>query len=85
MALFLDGHELEERNADEFLAAWSDRAATDVRCLKRWVGEDRRNVALLVEAPDEDSVRICDPDAKEVTELFAPAKRWLSLDSIEMA
>ena len=85
MALFLDVHELDGRDVDEFLAAWSAQAATGVRCLKRWVGEDRRNVALLVEVADEDSVRACDADAKEVTELFAPAERWLSLDSIEMA
>lgn len=85
MALFLDVHELDARGAEAFVAAWSARAGEGARCRKHWVGEDGRTVALLVEAPDEETLRACDPDAKEVTELFAPAERWASYDSIEVA
>jgi hypothetical protein len=85
MALFLDIHDLDALGAEAFLTSWSARANDGIRCLKHWVGEDGRSVALLVEAPNEDSLRACDRDARELTELFAPAERWLSYDSIEMA
>ncbi len=85
MALFLAIHELDGLGLEVFLARLAAHADEGIRCLKHWVGEDGRNVALLVEAPNEDSLRACDRDAKELTELFAPAERWVSFDSIEMA
>jgi hypothetical protein len=75
MALFLDVHELNGGGAEAFVAAWAAGAGDGVRCLGHWVGEDGRKVALLVEAPDADSLRACDPEATELTELFAPAER----------
>jgi hypothetical protein len=83
MALFLNVHELDAQAAETFLAAWSTRCADGIRCLKHWVSDDA--IALLVEAPNEASVRACDPGAIEVTELFAPARRWASCDSIDFA
>jgi hypothetical protein len=84
MALFLDIHDLDALGVGAFLTRWAAHADDGVRCLKHWVDEDGRNVALLVEAPNEDSLRACDRDARELTELFAPAERWMSYDAIEM-
>ena len=77
------GTELDAQGAEAFLAAWSTRGGDGIRCLKHWVSDDA--IALLVEAPNEASVRARDPGATEVTELFAPAQRWASCDSIDFA
>jgi hypothetical protein len=82
MQLFLDIHKLDASDADVFLAAWSRRAGDDMRCLKHWLKEDA--IALLVEAPDEEYLRAKDPDAIELTELFAPASRWAAEDEIDI-
>ena len=84
MRLFLEVHELDGCDAGAFVHARSVQAPRGVRLLKHWLGDDGGTVTLLVEAPDEQTLRACAGDAKEVTELFAPAERWMSYDSIEM-
>ena len=84
MALFLNVHELDAQHRPEaFVAAWAAAAGSGIRCLKHWVGDN--TIALLVEAPDLDSLRAYDLDAAEVTELFAPARRWMSYETIDLA
>ena len=80
MALFLNIYELDGHEPEAFVAALARGAGSGIRCLKYWVGANA--IALLVEAPDEDSLRAYDSDATEVTELFAPARRWLSYETI---
>jgi hypothetical protein len=80
MALFLEVHELDTPEPEAFVAAWTAAAGSRIRCLKHWVGDNA--VALLVEAPNADSLRAYDSDAGEVTQLFAPARRWLSCETI---
>ncbi len=80
MALFLAVHELDTHEPEVFVAAWAAGAGSCLRCLKHWVSDN--GIALLVEAPDEDSVRAYDSDATEVTRLFAPARHWLSAETI---
>jgi hypothetical protein len=80
----LEVHELDGREAEALVRARSTGAPNGVRLLKHWLGGDGRTVALLVEAPDEQTLRTCPGNAKEITELFARAERWLSHDSIEM-
>lgn len=82
MALFLNIHELDAE-PEAFVAAWAAGAGSCIRCLKHWVGDNA--IALLVEAPNEASLRAYDPAAVEVTELFAPARRWLSCETIDFA
>lgn len=80
MCLFL---EVSDRgNAEALVQARSAQASRGVRLLKHWLGAN--GVVLLVEAPDEQTLRACSSGAKEITELFAPAERWMSYDSIEM-
>ncbi len=85
MSLFLEVHELNGRGAEACVQARSAQAPPGVRFLRHWFGDEGRKVALLVEAPDEETLRTCAGGAKEVTELFAPAERWMSCDSIDMA
>ena len=85
MSLFLEVHELDGRGAEAFVRVRSAQAPRGVRFLKHWFGDDGRKVALPVEAPDKETLRTCAGGAKEVTELFAPAERWMSCDSIDMA
>jgi hypothetical protein len=85
MCLFLEVHELDGRDADAFVRARSTQAPQGVRLLKHWLGDDGRNVAFLVEAPNEETLRACAGGAKEITELFAPAERWMGFDAIEIA
>ena len=83
MALFLNIHELDGHQPEAFVAAWAAGAGNGIRCLRHWVGDNA--MALLVEAPDEDGLRAYDSDASDVTELFAPAWRWLSYETIDLA
>jgi hypothetical protein len=83
MALFLEVHELDSHEPGAFVAARTAAAGSRIRCLKHWVGDDA--VALLVEAPQADSLRAYDPDAGEVTRLFTPARSWLSYETIDLA
>ena len=83
MAIFLEVHELNAQKPEAFVAAWAARAGSGVHCLKHWVNDDV--IALLVEAPNEDSLGAYGSAAAEVTELFAPAPRWLSHEPIELA
>jgi hypothetical protein len=82
MALFLVVHELDTHDPEAFVAAWSAGAASHIRCLKHWVSGDA--IALLAEAPNEYGLRAYDSDAIGVTELFAPARRWLSYETIDL-
>ncbi len=84
MCLFLEVHDLDGRDAEAFVEARSAQGPHGVRLLKHWLGDDGGKVALLVEAPDEQTLRGCAGGANEVTELFAPAERWMSYDAIEM-
>jgi hypothetical protein len=83
MALFLNVHKLHTHEPAAYVAAWAAGAGSRIRCLKHWVGDNA--IAMLVEAPDEDALRAYDSDASEVTELFAPARRWLSYETIDLA
>jgi hypothetical protein len=82
MALFLEVHELDTHEPEAFVAAWTAAAGSRIRCLKHWVGDSA--VALLVEAPNADSLRAYDSATGDVTELFAPARRWLSYETIDL-
>jgi len=83
MALFLVVHELDPHEPQAFVAAWAAGAGRRIRCLKHWVSGNA--IALLVEAPNEDGLRAYASDATDVTELFAPARRWLSYETIDLA
>lgn len=80
MALFLAFHELDTHEPEAWVAAWAAGAGSRIRCLKHWVSDNA--IALLVEAPDEGSLRAYGSDATEVTRLFGPARRWLSYKTI---
>jgi len=80
MALFLAFHDLDRHEPEAFVAAWAARAGGRIHCLKHWVSDNA--IALLVEAPDEASLRAHGSDATAVTRLFAPARRWLSYETI---
>ena len=80
MALFLAFHDLDKREPEAFVAAWAAGAGSRMRCLKHWVGDNA--IALLVEAPDEGSLRAYGSDATAVTRLFASAGRWMSYETI---
>jgi hypothetical protein len=80
MALFLNVHKLDAHEPDAFVAAWAAGAPSGIRCLKHWVKDNA--IALLVEAPTEYSLRAFDRHASDVTQLFAPARRWLSLETV---
>jgi hypothetical protein len=84
MALFMDIHELGDHDPESFVAGWSIHKRESITCLKHWVSGDGR-IALLVEAPDRESLQAQDRDALEVTELYAPASRWLKQHSVESA
>lgn len=83
MALFLEIHDLNGQSA-QALADTRSSARDGIRCLKHWFSGDGRSIALLVEAPSEAALRLCQGGAKEITELFAPTERWLSCDTVEM-
>jgi hypothetical protein len=83
MALFLNIHELDGHEPEAFVAAWAAGADSGIRCLKHWVSGNA--IALLVEAPNENSLRTHYSDPTEVTELLAPAWRWLSVETIDLA
>jgi hypothetical protein len=83
MALFLVVHELDSHEPEAFVASWAARAGRGIRCLRHWVLD--KAVALLVEAPNEHGLRAYAADATEVTELFAPARRWLAHETIDLA
>ena len=55
MGLFLAIHELHTYDPEAFVVAWAAGAGSRIRCLKHWVSGNA--IALLVEAPDEDSLR----------------------------
>lgn len=74
MALFLDVHSSSGCDANTFVSEWSQRTDGSIRCLKHFAKADA--IALLVEAPDEEELRASDPEAVEVTELFA---HWQSV------
>jgi hypothetical protein len=82
MALFMDIHDLGSRDPESFLDGWSTDKSRDITCLRHWVNADGR-IALLVEAPDRESLQTQDRDALEVTELLAPASRWIEADTVE--
>jgi hypothetical protein len=81
MALFLEVHELKGRDPSTVLATCSEPTGDGIRCLRHWVDGDA--IALLVEAPDEETLRARGLDPVEVTELFAPASRWAAMDAID--
>jgi hypothetical protein len=81
MALFLEVHQLEGRDPGTFLATCSTMNGDDISCLRHWVDGDA--IALLTEAPDEESLRARGLDAVEVTQLFAPASRWATTDALD--
>ena len=83
MGLFMDTHELGERDEESFLLAWSERKRDGISCLRHWVNASR--ITLLVEAPDRDSLQEQDRDALELTGLFAPASRWMEEQSVDTA
>lgn len=80
MPLFLAFHDLDGHEPEAFVAAWAAGAGSHIRCLKHWVGDNA--IALLVEAPNEGGLRAHDAHATEVVRLFAPARRWLSYETI---
>jgi hypothetical protein len=82
MALFLVVHELDSHEPEAFLAAWRSGAGSLIRCLRHWVVDNA--IALLVEAPNEHGLRAYASGATEVTELFAPARRWLAYETIDL-
>jgi hypothetical protein len=82
MALFLVVHELDTHEPEAFVAAWRSGAGSRIRCLRHWVVD--KAIALLVEAPNEDGLRAYAAGATEVTELFAPARRWLAYETIDL-
>ena len=81
MALFLEVHKLEGRDPGAFLTMCSRMNGDDITCLRHWVDGDA--IALLTEAPDEETLRERGLDAVEVTELFAPPSRWTAMDSLD--
>jgi hypothetical protein len=83
MPLFLEIYELNGQGAQAFSDARSSHR-DGICCLKHWLSEDGRSIALLVEASDEDALRLSHGGAKEITELFAPAERWMSSDTVEI-
>ena len=81
---FLNVHTLDNGSVDALLLDRTARAITRARCLKHWLSDDGRKLALLIEAPDEETARAFDPDASETSELLAPAERWLAYDTIDI-
>jgi hypothetical protein len=81
MPLFLEVHNLNDENPQALADA---RSCDGVRCLKHWLSENGRQVALLVDAPSEDALRLSRSGANETTELFAPAERWMSYAAIDV-
>jgi hypothetical protein len=82
MTLFLEVCDLNGQSAQSFAEARS-RTRNGIHCLKYWPCDDGRSVALLVEAQDEVTLRSSAAGAKEITELFAPAARWMSIETIQ--
>jgi hypothetical protein len=81
MALFLETHNLGGRDAQAFVDTRSG-TGNGSRCLKHWISGDRRRLTLLVEASDRQALSASHPGAREVTEVFAPAERWMSFETL---
>ena len=79
MALFLETHTLDGRDAESLVRTLSV-PRPGRRCLCHYVAEDGRTVEFLVEA--EDQALLSATGAHRVTELFAPVARWLSDDPL---
>ena len=79
MALFLETHSLDGRDAETLIRALSE-PRPDRRCLCHYLAGDGSAVEFLVEAQDQASLSAT--GAQSVTELFAPAARWLSDDPL---
>lgn len=78
MALFLETHDLDGRDAEALIRALSE-PRPGRRCLCHYLADDGSAVEFLVEAQDQASLST---GAQSVTELFAPAARWLSDDPL---
>ena len=79
MALFLETHSLDGRDAETLVRTLSE-PRPGRRCLCHYLADDGSAVEFLVEAQDQDSLSAT--GAQSVTELFAPAARWLSHDPL---
>jgi hypothetical protein len=79
MALFLETHYLDGRDAETLIRALSE-SRPGRRCLCHYVAENGRTVEFLVEA--EDQALLSATGAHRVTKLFAPVARWLSADPL---
>jgi hypothetical protein len=79
MALFLETHYLEGRDAETLIRALSE-PLPGRRCFCHYLADDGSAVEFLVEAQDQASLSAT--GAQSVTELFAPAARWLSDDPL---
>jgi hypothetical protein len=79
MALFLETHYLNGRDAETLIRALSE-PHPGRRCLCHYLADDGNAVEFLVEAQDQASLSAT--GARSVTELFAPAERWLSSDPL---
>lgn len=82
MALFLEVHDLEGRDAQAFVSTYAATRGRDVPCLRHWVDGDA--IAMLVEAPDVAALQARGLRATEVVELFAAPSRWAAIDEIEL-
>jgi hypothetical protein len=78
MALFLETHSLDGRDAETLVRELSE-SRPDRRCLCHYLADDGSVVEFLVEAHDQASLSA---GAQSVTELFAPVARWLSSDPL---
>jgi hypothetical protein len=79
MALFLETHRLNGRDAEALVQALS-QSGPGRRCLCHYLADDGSAVEFLVESPDRAALSAT--GAQSVTELFAPAARWLSDDPV---
>jgi hypothetical protein len=77
MALFLETHHLDGRDAETLIRALSGPGR---RFLCHYLADDGRAVEFLVEAQDRASLSAT--GAQSVTELIAPVARWLSDDPL---
>ena len=79
MALFLETHDLDGRDAETLVRELSE-SRPDRRYLCHYLADDGSTVEFLVEAEHEASLSTT--GAQRVTELFAPVARWLSDDPL---